>query len=58
MKGMVTVMKDCTSAVCHHHAANCYYFESMLKLILVLWLIKWLYADSHLGGYHYERTGT
>lgn len=51
-------MKDCTSAVCHHHAANCYYFESMLKLIVVLWLIKWLYADSHLGGYHYERTGT
>jgi len=26
------------------HALNLYYFEAMLMLILILWLIKWLLA--------------
>lgn len=28
------------------HEQNYYYFESMLMLILILWLIKWLVTVS------------
>ncbi len=38
---------------CAMRALNYYYFETMLMLIIVLWLIKWLFAWD-LGGHYYE----
>lgn len=37
-------MDDCAMRMCHLHALNCYYFESLLMLIVILWLVKWLFA--------------
>ena len=35
------------SAAQQLHRVNCYYFESMLRLIIILWMISWLYAWNH-----------
>lgn len=29
-----------------HHMHNLYYFETMLRLIIILWLSKWLFTDK------------
>ena len=58
-------MSDYAKTKCSLHATNVYYFESMLLLILALWLIKWLFASlpqssNHLdndvfsGGFYHE----
>ena len=45
------------------HARNMFYFEALLMLIIVLWLVKWLICEpismkSYSGGFNYERTST
>lgn len=40
-------MKNCAACVCELHTLNYYYFESMLQLIVILWLVKWLFAYQH-----------
>ena len=41
------------------HARNMFYFEALLMLIIVLWLVKWLICEpismkSYSGGFNYE----
>ncbi len=41
-------MYHCKAQLYEYHALNLYYFEAMLMLIVVLWLIKWLFADGFM----------
>lgn len=48
-------MYDCIINTAKLHRMNCYYFDAMLRLIIILWLLKWLYAwNNSLGGFYYE----